>query len=181
MGVCGSMLSETNWGVRMLSVLLVLILVFVIVMAVVLVLWLLRDKTTPSDVPFVYHVGAWSHQGGLVVSSLGVEILECSLNLLNHRSRVCIHLRGQIKTSAHWRPSIRAVHCAEQPVETAPQSADITLTPIVSVRSDPTYNGELVSFSLRQMRYLHSMGWGENRYTFSAQDQQQTIVLTQLK
>jgi hypothetical protein len=58
---------------------------------------------------------------------------------------------------------------------------DILVTPIVGVKKDSFYNGEVVTFQVAVQDYLASGGWGLNQYSVTSGKVTDKIELRQRK
>ncbi len=137
-----------------------------------------------SSVPFIYQIGWWPYQEDMEVTSLKIKLLDSRLNLFNGRSLVSLAISGKMRTDKGWRPYIKSVHISEQVIKGgnfAGCRREIRVTPLVGVREDNNYNGELLPFVITQELILFSMGWGKNRFTIISQDQNQEIEVIQKK
>jgi len=84
-----------------------------------------------------------------------------------------------------WRPYIKSAFISErwisQPGNFKDNCADIQIIPIIGVKQDDKYTGELLEFKINIQDYLNTGGWGKNTYRISAQSHEDTIELQQNK
>jgi hypothetical protein len=143
-------------------------------------------RSPDSDVPFVYPVGWWSYQDGLQIQSLEVKVLDSRLNLLNHKTLAQITITGEMTVSKtiNWRPSITKAHLSEKIVTVNNRNdleAEITVTPIIDVEKDKSYDGGKIPFSIKQEIILNSMGWGKNTFVIVSGGLKQAVTVGQGK
>lgn len=96
--------------------------------------------------------------------------------------------RSSIKLAAghirYWRSFIESAHVSERVVKSGNftnSEAEIQLTPIIKLKKDKSYKGELIKFSIKQELILHSMGWGKNTFLITAQTLKQVVEVQQSK
>lgn len=169
---------------------IILAVICIVLMMLTVALFLVVKGLQPdipkpkSDVPITYKIGWWNHQKGLAVQSLTTEKVYSSLNLMNSKAVIQYHIKGNLTHKKGWKPYIKSVFLSERwlknPENFNGNTAEILIKPIVGIKKDELYNGEVVSF-IKVQDYLHSGGWGTNTYIVSAQNKKSVITLQQRK
>ena len=179
----------------------IIVLVGIVVLAIVvaIIFLLLRIQSLPiekllsekipiakSDVPIVYSLGWWPYQDYLKVENIETNIVHSKLNLFNSHSLISWTLIGSVSyTKGSWKPYIQKVHLNEKYILYDPNNriyiGDITITPIIAVIQDSTYNGEIIPFKIRIEEVLQSGSWGENKYAIHFGSLTDTLKLFQYK
>jgi hypothetical protein len=124
-------------------------------------------RSPKPDVPFRYELGWWANQDEIVVQNVDIKVLDSRLNVLNDKTLAEILITGEFKPQRKgWRPIIRSVHLSEKAIKKENEEAEgeITLTPISGIKKDPSYNGDILPFSVKQEIILPSMNWGKNTF-----------------
>jgi len=137
-----------------------------------------------SDADFTYKIGWWPYQNDLRVKSFTTEIVNSHLYILNSTSLIRMHIGGEIKGPKQWRPQINKVHISEQVLHGGNFTnslAEIHITPIIDVKQDKNYQGEIIKFRINQELHIKSMGWGSNTYRIICGSYTNELDLLQMK
>ena len=138
-----------------------------------------------SDVPITYKIGWNHHPDTFIIESIKAEVLYPHLTLTNSKALIEYTVKGSMSYKRQWRPQINSVFLSErwinQPRNFDGNLGEVHIIPQVKAKSDDTYNGELISFSVNVQDYLNSGGWGENTYHIRSMGKEDIIVLQQRK
>ena len=151
--------------------------------------WFVLNAGPPSpksDVPLTYSLGWWGDQEHLSVTSLKCEIVESKLNLFNNKSLFRYTISGFLANlNGHFKPYISKVHISERYVRYEKEKyiyeGEITLTPVVSTKSDDSYKGQSINFSIKVEEVIESAGWGKNVYVIRCGNLVDSIFTQQRK
>ena len=89
-----------------------------------------------------------------------------------------------VSKTKSWRPAITKAHLSEKIVKGNNRNdseAEITVTPIIGVEKDKSYDGGKIPFSIKQEIILNSMGWGKNTFVIISGSLKQAITVGQAK
>ena len=134
--------------------------------------------------PFTYQIGWWPYQEHLEITALDTKVIDSRLTLFNAKSLISITIQGKMKNVNGWKPYVDLVHISEDVIKGgnfANSEAEIKITPIIKVKEDKSYIGELLEFKLNQELILNSMGWGKNTYLIISQNYKKTVEVHQRK
>ncbi len=128
-----------------------------------------HPRTAQSDLPVTYDLGWWPHQHYLTVNAVRTEVLDSSLNLFTSHSLVAWIVKGSLCNPAgKSKPFVEKAHLSQRYIEYDPNKrisiGEITITPIVALKDDPSYHGDSIPFEFRIEDELQSGTWGENKY-----------------
>ena len=124
-----------------------------------------------------YEVGWWVYQDGLKITSAKVEKDPKSIgpSWLHHNGEVILTVEGEMTGTKGWVPVVASLHVAQQkPTDAA--NAKVTITPVIDVKSQSAYRGEVVRFRIVKKLSLPTMDWGPNSYDFQIGPFTQRII-----
>ncbi len=154
-----------------------------------------RPGKPKLEVPVTHQLGWWAYQDGMEIDTFEVKIVKSQLNLFNNKSMLKYRIVGKVKTQNSWRPEIGEIHISERFVrrgmeikegmmesskETSPE-AIIELTPVVIVKDDKSYKGEVRTFDIANEYILPSYHWGSCYVQFKCGKFEKEIKVHQSK
>src|SRR5687768_16662817 len=102
-----------------------------------------REPKNQTEI--TYNIGWWSHQGGLTIDKLEIEVVDSRLNLFNNRSLISYTIEGKMTDDKNWEPYLKKIHISERfPTDSSRRTGMIELTPVVGVKENNEYTGSLV-------------------------------------
>jgi len=147
------------------------------------------------EIAETYQIGWWSNQESMTIDSFEVEMVENKLNLFNDKSLISYKVKGKLKSDKNWKPYIKKIHISQRFIrvynrdlhpyletDTAKiPEAIIEITPVIKVKKDENYSGELIDFEFINEIKLESFHWGNNWVRFKCGAKNEDLILKQRK
>jgi hypothetical protein len=154
-----------------------------------------RPREPKNEIEVTYNIGWWAYQESMKIDSFTVEILDSKLNLFNSNSLISYTIRGELSNRVKWKPHVKNIHLSERFIryynrELHPyldhdtckiHEAIIEITPIIDVKEDKSYNGEIIPFEITNELKIQSAHWGNNWIRFQCGNKHKDIILSQRK
>jgi hypothetical protein len=136
-----------------------------------------------NQIETTFDIGWWSHQDGLIIDNLEIEIVDSRLNLFNSKSLISYTISGMMTGSKNWEPYLKKIHLSERFVKTDSTShmGLIELTPLIGVRENSNYVDGKVPFKVTNELLMESFHWGNNPVLFKCEQIERRIELKQRK
>lgn len=172
----------------------ILIGLVLLITIVAIVLFIFRDKITErvlytgprepkNQIETTFDIGWWSHQNGLTIDNLEIEIIDSRLNLFNSKSLISCKVNGTMTGSRNWEPYLKKIHISERFVKTDSGSRVglIELTPVIGVKGNDNYVDNKIPFNVTNEIMMESFHWGNNSVLFKCGQIERRIILKQRK
>ena len=134
-----------------------------------LLLFLFGCHLTPigSGVKITYEVGWWVYQDRLVITSADIEKDPKGLgpSMLYNKADAIVSIAGQTTGKPGWRPVVETLHISQVKSDSS-AAAKITITPIVELKQNSSYSGEILPFTITKRISIPAMNFGANTYHF---------------
>lgn len=146
--------------------------------------WLTGGPRRPKkQIETTYEIGWWAYKQGLHIDQFKVDVLDSRLNLFNNKSLVSYTITGTLTAAKTWKPDVYKIHLSERYSNFGTDSAQavIEITPVITVKENNKYNGEVIPFHVTNELIIESSGWGTNKLLFKCADREVTIELIQRK